>query len=212
MEWGINDSLKARSYGTKSVVGDSANNLPDMDQKEGSYRDYQSNKPGKYDEWGALSQQQQELVQKEDKQIKHMESQQKRQYASVLDRQRYEKIQEKMASDQLKQREMQEKLDREKELEKAMEMEKEQRMKNNMTLSKNYKTTLEYKKEREREQKESELEEERERLKKIERDLKQEQARNQKKKATFMQEVQEVENHKRMMKEMEKQNKQSKLF
>lgn len=95
--------------------------------------------------------------------------------------------------------------EREKQYEQIAEIEKGQRLK---YMNDNYKTSIEYKKEKEREQKESELEEERERLKRIERDLKEEQRRNNVKKATFVQEAQEVANHKRMMKELEEHRKQ----
>ena len=131
-----------------------------------------------------------------------------KQYYNVLDRQRYEKLQEKLAGDQLKQREMLEMKEREKYLEKVAEMEKEQKNKYMEYMNNNYKTTLEYKKERDREQKEAELEEEKERLKRIQRDMKEEQRRNNVKKANFIQEAQEVANHKRMLKEFEDSRKQ----
>lgn len=131
-----------------------------------------------------------------------------KQYYNVLDRQRYEKLQEKLASDQLKQREMLEMKEREKYLEKVAEMEKEQKNKYMEYMNNNYKTSLEYKKERDREQKEAELEEERERLKRIQRDIKEEQKRNNVKKANFIHEAQEVANHKRMLKDFEDTRKQ----
>lgn len=90
-------------------------------------------------------------------------------------------------------------------------MEQDQKHKYQEYMNNNYKTSLEYKRERDREQREAELEEERERLKLIQRDLKEEQKRNNIKKATFVQEAQEVANHKRMLKEMEEENKRRKL-
>lgn len=59
MEWGINDNLKARSYGVKS----------DYDDKISQHRDsnkqyYPTAADGNVDEWEALSRQQQELYKK----------------------------------------------------------------------------------------------------------------------------------------------------
>lgn len=131
-----------------------------------------------------------------------------KQYYNTLDRQRYEKLQGKLADDQLKQREMIEMKEREKELQKAALLEQEQKAKYLEYMNNNYKTTLEYKKEKERNQREAELEEEKEQLKRIQRDLKEEQKRNEKKKATFMHEAYEVEHHKRMLKENDKLRKE----
>ena len=86
-------------------------------------------------------------------------------YYSVLERQRYEKLQEKLANDQLKLREMQEMKEKEKQLEKAAELEREQKQKYLEYMNNAYKTSLEYKREKEREKREVELEEEKERLK-----------------------------------------------
>lgn len=132
----------------------------------------------------------------------------KRKYYSVLERQRYEKMQEKLMDQQMKQQEMEEMKEKERQLHQAANMEKEQKQKYLEYMNNNYKTSLDYKREKQREERESELEEERERLKRIQRDLKEEQRRNGVKKATFMQEAQEVENHKRMMKQLESQRKQ----
>jgi hypothetical protein len=127
-----------------------------------------------------------------------------KQYYNTLDRQLYEKIQGKMVVDQLKKRDMIEMKEREKELEIAKNLEHEQRNKYLAYMNNTYKTTLEYKKDKERGQKEADLEDEKEQLKRIQRDLKEEQKRNEKKKATFMHEVYEVENHTKMMKENER--------
>ena len=132
-------------------------------------------------------------------------------YYNALDRQRYEKIQERLASDQLKQMDLIEIKNREKNLEKVKEMEKEQKHKYLEYMNNNYKTTLDYKRELQKEKRESELEEERLRLKIIDKDLKDEQFRKQKKKETYIQEIQQVENHKKIMNEMEKQKVLSKL-
>ena len=109
-----------------------------------------------------------------------------------------------MVVDQLKKRDMIEMKEREKELEIAKNLEHEQRNKYLAYMNNTYKTTLEYKKDKERGRKEADLEDEKEQLKQIQRDLKEEQKRNEKKKATFMHEVYEVENHTKMMKENER--------
>ena len=101
---------------------------------------------------------------------------------------------------------------RQKDLEKAAEMEAEQRNKYLQYMNNNYKTTLEYKREREKKKRESELKEEQRRLKIIQKDLKEEQLRNRKKKETFMQEVAEVENHNKKMRELQTLNKKSEWF
>lgn len=205
MEWGINDSLKARSYGQKK---DYDEKLDKVSHGSGKYKQYYPvGADGNIDEWSALSKQQQELAKKAQQEEHMNQQQQKKQYYSTLDRQRYEKIQEKLADDQMKQREMLEMKQREQELAKVADLEKEQRQKYLEYMNNNYKTSLEYKREKQKEEKEAQLEEERERLKRIERDLKEEQKRNTKKKATFMQEAQEVATHKRMLKEMEQQRK-----
>lgn len=137
-----------------------------------------------------------------------MKKSKNKRYSSVLERQRYEKLQEKLANDQLKLREMQEMKEKEKQLEKAAELEREQKQKYLEYMNNAYKTSLEYKHVKEREKREIELEEEKERLKRIQKDMKEEQRRNNIKKTTFVQEAQEVANHKRMLKDLEAQRKQ----
>ncbi|CAI2364926.1 unnamed protein product [Moneuplotes crassus] len=196
MDWGAGDSLKARSYGQANEYNDANERLSN------------TGGGGKPDnDWDAISKVQQEVIKKDMENHTQKNNEQKKQYYSVLDRQRYEKLQLKLTEEQMKQREMAEMKQREEELRKAAEMEKDQRNKYLEYMNNNYKTTLDYKREREREKKESDLEEERKRLKIIEKDLKEEQFRNHKKKENFMKEVAEIENHKKQMKEFEKLNK-----
>lgn len=70
-------------------------------------------------------------------------------------------------------------------------------------MNNTYKTSLEYKKEQDRGNREREIEEEREQLKKIQRDLKEQQRLDSIKKENFIHEAQEVAEHKRRIKEME---------
>lgn len=69
MEWGINDSLKSRSYGLKNDYDDK------LSRKGSNY--YPQGADGNVDEWSALSRQQQELVKKDDKEQKERNEQQK---------------------------------------------------------------------------------------------------------------------------------------
>ena len=122
MEWGVNDNLKARSYGTKSDYAEKLANLSERQSEIKQY--YPTRADGNVDEWEALSKQQRELYKKSLQDEKESNIQNKKQYYNVLDRQRYEKLQEKLASDQLKRQELNEMKEKEKLLEQAAEMEK----------------------------------------------------------------------------------------
>ena len=75
MEWGINDSLKARSYGQKN---DYSEKLEKISQNGGKYKQYYPQKAdGSIDEWDALTKQQQELVKKHDEEERQKNAQQK---------------------------------------------------------------------------------------------------------------------------------------
>lgn len=53
MEWGINDSLKARAYGHKREVNDHlTDKITQYESKGGHY--YPVDRDGKLDEWGAI--------------------------------------------------------------------------------------------------------------------------------------------------------------
>lgn len=205
MEWGINDNLKARSFGTKS---DYAEKLANLSEKQSEYKQYYPTRAdGNVDEWEALSKQQRELYKKTVQEEKVADFQNKKQYYNVLDRQRYEKLQEKLAGDQLKQRELQEMKEKEKQLEQAAVMERDQKNKYLEYMNSNYKASVDFKKEKLKEQRDAEVEEERERLKRIQRDLKEEERRNKQKKENFISEAQEISNYKKMIKDYEEKRK-----
>lgn len=205
MDWGVNDSLKSRSYGVKK---DYAEKLDKISQNGTTHKQYYPiSSDGNIDEWQALAKQQQELVKKHNQDEKQQQTVQKKQLYNHLDRQRYEKIQGKLAEDQMKQREMLEMKEKEEQLKKAAELEAEQKAKYLDYMNQNYKSTLKYKEDKSKGNREAEIEEERERLKLIQKDLRQEELRKGQKKANFTQEAQEVVSYKRMIKEMENKRK-----
>lgn len=75
MEWGINDSLKARSYGQKSDYGEK---LEKISQNGGKYPQYYPQKSdGNIDEWEAINRQQQESIKKVDEEVLKTNNEQK---------------------------------------------------------------------------------------------------------------------------------------
>jgi hypothetical protein len=75
-------------------------------------------------------------------------------------------------------------------------------------MNNTYKTSLEYKKEMSRGTREREIEEEREQLKRIQKDLKEQQRLNSVRKTNFIHEAQEVAEYKKRIKEMDEVRKQ----
>lgn len=74
MEWGINDSLKARSYGQKNDYDSKMDKI----STNSNYKQYYPQRAdGNVDEWQALSQQQQELYKKSMQEEKNQIQQQK---------------------------------------------------------------------------------------------------------------------------------------
>ncbi len=75
MEWGINDSLKARSYGQKYGYEEKMDKISQNGGKNGQY--YPTKSDGKVDEWEAVSRQQQELIKKENQSSLNKNNEQK---------------------------------------------------------------------------------------------------------------------------------------
>lgn len=206
MDWAMGDSLKARSYGQSQMNEEDFLNNGGADFL--SNNNYSVSNKNKADDWETLTKKQAEFSKKHELDELRQSQNQKKKYYSVLERQKYEKMQEKIASDQLKQRELAEMQERQKALEKAAVLEAEQKQKYLDYVNQTYRSSLEYKREKDKERREAEVEEERERLKKIQRDLKEEQARNETIKRTFVREAEEVANHKKMLKDFEKVQKE----
>ena len=52
MEWGINDSLKGRAYGTKPDIEEKADHILELESQNKQYYPREPN--GNVNEWGAL--------------------------------------------------------------------------------------------------------------------------------------------------------------
>ena len=97
MDFGPNDSLKNRAYGTKKDLAEKEDKILEMQSQNKQYYPREAN--GNVNEWGALLKQQQTLYQKEEQSRKEQEAERKREYLAELNRQRDEK-QQKLISEQ----------------------------------------------------------------------------------------------------------------